>query len=357
MSSESSPEGSHRRPSAVAVPGLPDCPAEPDRIRALRTPRSFAPRALERAELEGLPAIVVADGASAMRRFAEFFAVTIRNRNTRIAYAQAVGQFLDFATQHGVTSLTKITPLHVAAYIESHSGSAPTRKQHLAAIRRLCDWLVTGQIIPANPAASVRGPSHVVDVGKTPILAGDEVRRFLDAIPIYNAVGLRDRALVGVLFFAGARISAALAITPRDWYREGRRYRLRLHEKGGSVHTLPFHHEARELLEQYVEATGFAAEPSAPIFRAAARDGQLTERPLLPLHAWRMIRRRARAADLASHAGCHTFRASAITLLRQQGATLEIMQRFANHKQPKTTLLYDRTSRDLPDAEVERIQI
>jgi hypothetical protein len=139
------------------------------------------------------------------------------------------------------------------------------------------------------------------------------------------------------------------SLTPRDWYREGRRYRIRLHEKRGHERILPLHYEARELLEQYAEASGAAAAPAAPIFRAAARDGQLTERALQPRHAWRMIQRRARAADLASHAGCHTFRASAITLLRQQGATLERMQRFAGHKQPKTTLLYDRTARDLPD--------
>jgi site-specific recombinase XerD len=356
MSSGRSPRTPPRGASAL-VPGV-ERPAEPDHDRAgLRPARSFTPGSLARAELEGLPAIVVADGQSAMRRFAEFFAVTIENPNTRRAYAQAVGQFLDFAAQHGVTSLRRIEPIHVAAYIQSHSGSAPTKKQHLAAIRHLCDWLVTGHVIEVNPASSVRGPKHKVDQGKTPILKPEQVRLFLDAIPIYDVIGLRDRALVGVLFFAGARISAALGITPRDLYREGREYRIRLLEKGGDDRSLPLHHQARELLDQYTEAAGSAARPDAPIFRAAARDGRLTERPLQARHAWRMIQRRARAADIASHAGCHTFRASAITLMRQRGATLEMMQRFAGHKQPKTTLLYDRTERDVPEAEVERIQI
>jgi site-specific recombinase XerD len=323
----------------------------------LHPPASFTPADLESAALERLPALVVAGGPSAMRRFVEFFAVTIRTPNTRRAYAQACGQFLDFVTQLGVPSLRRITPLHVAAYIEHHSGAPPTKKQHLAAIRRLGDWLVTGHVLDVNPAASVRGPAYVVEKGKTPILKPEEVRRFLDAIPIYHPIGLRDRALVGVLFFAGARISAALALTPRDWFRSDGHYKIRLLEKGNREHTLPLHHEARELLEQYVEALGAAAIPTAPIFRAAARSGQLTDRPLQPRHAWRMIQRRARAADLASHAGCHTFRASAITLMRRRGATLEMMQRFAGHRQPKTTLLYDRTERDLPPAEVERIQI
>jgi integrase/recombinase XerD len=150
-------------------------------------------------------------------------------------------------------------------------------------------------------------------------------RRFLT----HDVIALRDRSLVAVLFFCGARISAALALTPRDWYREGRRYRIRLHEKGGHVHVLPLHREAREHLELYVETSGVAAQPTAPIFRAVTRARQLTERPLSPLPAWQMIRRRARRADLATNTGCHTFRASAITLLRRQGATLEVAQRFA----------------------------
>ena len=54
--------------------------------------------------------------------------------------------------------LRAIAPLHVAAYIRTHPGSAPTVKQHLAAIRVLCDWLVVHQVLPANPAAAVRGP-------------------------------------------------------------------------------------------------------------------------------------------------------------------------------------------------------
>jgi integrase/recombinase XerD len=146
-------------------------------------------------------------------------------------------------------------------------------------------------------------------------------------------------------------------VTPRDGFQEGRKYRIRLDEKGGQEHVLPLHHEALEHLEHYLEAFGVGTQPTAPIFRASARDRQLTERPMQAVHAWQMIRRRARAADLHSHVGCHTFRASAITLLRRQGATLEMPQRFADHRHPKTTLLYDRTSRDLHDSEVERIQI
>jgi site-specific recombinase XerD len=322
----------------------------------LPTPTSFTPSDLARAELERLPAIVVADGPGAMRRFVEFFAVTIRCPNTRIANAQAVGRFLDFATSRGVTSLSKIRPLHVAAYIESHSGSLPTRKQHLAAIRSLCKWLVVGHILEHNPAADVKGPAYVVEKGKTPVLKGDQVRRLLDSIQGEDLLALRDRALISVLFFQGARISAALGVAPRDLFKHGHEHHIRLLEKGNKLRDMPLHHSARELLERYIAAAGLAAEPTAPIFRIV-KEGLITDRPLPPARAWDMIQRRRQHSGLDAHASCHTFRASAITIHREKGASLEWTQLFAFHKDARTTRLYDRSDRKLSEAEVERIQI
>ena len=66
----------------------------------------------------------------------------------------------------------------MAAYIWTHPGSVPTVKQHLAAIRALCDWLVVHQVLPVNPAAAVRGPKHVVTKGATPVLTPVETRGF-----------------------------------------------------------------------------------------------------------------------------------------------------------------------------------
>ena len=120
-------------------------------------------------------------GGQARKRFLEFFTATIRNENTRMAYARAVGAFFRWCESYRL-ELIDIEPIHVAAYIERHPGAPPTVKQHLAAIRMLFDWLVTGQILPINPAAAVRGPKHVVTVGRTPVLAADEARQLLDSI-------------------------------------------------------------------------------------------------------------------------------------------------------------------------------
>ena len=161
-----------------------------------------------------VPAIVADAGDQAVRRFLEFFAATIRNRNTRTAYLHAVSRFFAWCDHHKLGALADIEPLHVAAYIEAlgENFEKPTVKQHLAAIRMLFDWLVTGQIVATNPAHAVRGPKHVVKTGKTTVLDAEQARRLLDSIDTSTVVGLRDRALISVMTFAFARIGAVVAV-------------------------------------------------------------------------------------------------------------------------------------------------
>jgi site-specific recombinase XerD len=112
-------------------------------------------------------------------------------------------------------SLRALAPLYVAAYICTHRGSVPTVKHHLAAIRVLCDWLVVSQILPTNPAGAVRGPKHIVTTGTTPVLTAGETRLLLDRISTGTIVGLRDRALIGVMAYSFARVSAVVGMRRR----------------------------------------------------------------------------------------------------------------------------------------------
>ncbi len=140
-----------------------------------------------------VPAIIAGAGERAGRRFVEFFTANIRNANTRAAYARAVGDFFAWLEDRGVT-LEGAEPVIVAAYIEQlgKTKSPPTVKQSLAAIRMLFDWMVVGQVLPMNPASSVRGPKHVVKRGKTPVLTADQARQLLDSIDTSDVIGLRD---------------------------------------------------------------------------------------------------------------------------------------------------------------------
>ena len=193
-------------------------PCRPCRRQPPLAPVAASPAALVLPggwQIEGLPATVLRAGPQAAERTVEFFTAQIRNPHTRFfTWCDACG--LDLA---------EISPIAVATYIDEMQRGyrAPTIKQHLAAIRRLFDWLVIGQVVPANPAASVRGPTHVVRTGKTPVLQPAEARQLLDSIDTATLPGLRDRALLGVMVYSFARVSAVVGIRVEDYYQQGKR--------------------------------------------------------------------------------------------------------------------------------------
>src|SRR3954451_1707313 len=169
-----------------------------------------------------LPALVAGAGERASLRFLEFFAANIRNPHTRRAYGRAAEEFLAWCASAGVPSIRAVQPVHVATWIEAATRelAAPSVKQRLAAIRHLFDWLVTGQVMPVNPAGSVRGPAHSVRVGKTPVLDPAEARRLLNSIDVTTPAGLRDRALIALMVYSFARVGAALGMKVEDVYTQ-----------------------------------------------------------------------------------------------------------------------------------------
>jgi site-specific recombinase XerD len=307
-----------------------------------------------------VPALIAAAGERAARRFLEFFAANIRNPHTRRAYAHAVAGFMTWCDANRVGAITAVQPLHVAAWIEQQTRdhAAPTAKLRLAALRHLFDWLMTDQVMPTNPAGSVRGPAHVVKVGKTRVLAPEEARALIDRIEITTPVGLRDRALIGLMVFSFARIGAALGMKVEDVFTQNRRLWVRLCEKGGKAHAMPCHHNLETYLLAYIEGAGLAGDPKGPLFRTIGRGtGLLTRTPLPQANAYAMIGRRAAAAGIATKLGSHSFRATGITAYLKNGGTLEKAAQMANHASTRTTQLYDRRREELSFDEVERIRV
>ena len=307
-----------------------------------------------------VPALVAAAGDVASRHFLDFFTSNIRNPNTRAAYARGVGDFMAWCDGIELSELCDIEPMHVAAYIEGvgREFSAPTVKQRLAAIRMLFDWLVVRQVVAMNPASAVRGPKHVVNKGKTPVLDADEARLLLDSIPLNTITGLRDRALIGLMVYSFARISAAVAMNVEDvFWQRGRRW-VRLHEKGGKEHTMPAHHNLQDYLEEYLAAAGIEDDAKGALFRTArGRSQVLQPTRLLRANAWDIVQRRAKRAGLQTKINNHTFRATGITAYLKNGGKLEHAQTMAAHSSTRTTQLYDRRGDEVSLDEVERIGI
>jgi integrase/recombinase XerD len=225
-----------------------------------------------------LPAMFLRDEKTA-ERFFGFFTANIRNRNTRRAYYKAACRFSDWCEGRGLLDLAHVKPAHVAAYIEwlgkaepeGQGLSKPTLKQHLAALRMLFDWLVVGHILDTNPAHAVRGPKYSQRKGKTPVLDRGEARALLAVIDTGSFTGLRDRALIGVMIYTFARVGAALQMNVGDYFSQGRRGWVRLHEKGGKEHEAPRVPKLEMYLDEYIAAAGIAGDIDAPLFRTTGR--------------------------------------------------------------------------------------
>ena len=120
---------------------------------------------------------------------------------------------------------------------------------------------------PAAPSANETGtpsePAHAPQVERA-----RETRALLDGIDISTLTGLRDRALLGVLVYSFARVSAAVSLRVADYYTQGRRSFFRLHEKGGRYNVVPAHHTAQAYVDAYLEAAGIGEDRRGPLFRS-----------------------------------------------------------------------------------------
>lgn len=301
-----------------------------------------------------VPALIAAEGEQTRERYFEFFAAQIRNRNTRSAYLQAAQQFFAWSETLGL-SLAQIRPLHVAAYIEARQRdlSPPSVKQHLAALRMLFNWFVTGQVLPSNPALFVKGPRFSRQTGITPILEANEMRTLLNSIDTASVKGLRDRAAIAIMAYTFARVSAVVQLRREDYRLVAKRPQLRLQEKGGKEKLAWLHHEAEEFLDAYLEASGIC-DPKAPLFQSLDAQHRFSGKAMSRRDLLRAVKQHCAAANLPEEICNHTFRGTGITVFLQNGGSLEAAQDMANHSDPRTTKLYDRRKDLATISEIER---
>ena len=306
-----------------------------------------------------VPVMISNLGDDATRSFLSFFVDHIRNRNTREAYLRAANRFFEWCDLRDL-QFSNVQSFHVSAYIEEigQTLAIASVKQNLAAMRMLFDWLMIRQVCSQNPCHAVRGPKLKVTTGKTPVLDEADAKLLLNSITGTDLVSLRDRALIALMIYSFARISAALSMDVKDYSARGRRMWIQLKEKGGRQHAMPCHHKLEEYLDAYVSAAGIQDQKSEPLFRSAiGRTGRLTEKRLRRGNAYDAIRRRARQAGIATEICPHTFRATGITNYLTNSGSLEIAQQMAAHADARTTKLYDRRNEQVSLDEIERITI
>jgi len=154
-----------------------------------------------------VPENLIRAGTNAVFAAEEFFKATVNNAHTERAYTRAIARFLAWCERSGV-ELREITSGLAGEYVGELAVSAPTKNQTLAALRHFFDGLVTRHAVALNPFASVRGVKHGVSEGATREIGIEQARKLLRSIDVAHVVGLRDRAVLGILAYTGARVGA-----------------------------------------------------------------------------------------------------------------------------------------------------
>lgn len=225
---------------------------------------------------------------------------------------------------------------------------------------------MTGQVLETNPAEPVRSPNLNTDGGKTPALTAEEARELLDLIVASRQGSSRkdlpqlpDRAIISVMTYTFARMSAVTGLDVRDYFWAEHRWKIRLYEKGGQRRTVPFHHKAKEYLNAHTDEADIGDDEETPLFQSLrGRTGELTGRLLQPDNVLQMVKRRSEEAEFdPSQVSCHTFRATGITTYLENDGDLEIAQHVAGHTSANTTQIYDRRDQHVDQEGIERVRI
>lgn len=304
------------------------------------------------------PALVAEAGSAAKFAWEEFIYGKIRNPHTRTAYERAIRKFLNHC-QTIQKQLPTISPRDVGQYLDNLNYAPATKKLQLSALRHFFDVLVSRHVIVLNPAASVRGERLQVVEGKTPEVSIKQARRLMDSFDVDSVVGLRDRAVIGIMIYTAARVGAVAKLRRQDFYDLGDQHCLQFTEKGGKFREIPVRHDLQNFIWAYLNAGCLEySEKSQPLFRTTIRrTGRLTSNRMSANDMGRMVKRRFKDAGLPARLSPHSFRVTTITDLLEQGVPLEDVQNLAGHADPRTTRLYDRRKRKVTRNLVERISV
>jgi integrase/recombinase XerD len=257
------------------------------------------------------------------------------------SYARDLKDAADWLEAQGVGSWAAVEELHLVAYLASLSrrGLAPrTRARRLSALRGLYGFLARERRAAGDPLAGVSGPK--LPGGLPHFLSVEQMGRLLEAPPPDTDLGLRDRALLELMYAAGLRASEAVGLAVGDvQFQVGC---LVVRGKGAKERLVPVHQGALELLRAYLAGPRerLARRPPPEEVFLNARGG-----PLSRMGLWKIVRKHAAAAGLPPEVSPHTLRHTFATHLLEGGADLRSVQLMLGHADISTTEVYTHVTR------------
>jgi integrase/recombinase XerD len=275
------------------------------------------------------------------RLFLEYLAVEKGlARNTILAYSRDIGKFLDFV-KAGKLAWNRVPEEALVRFIhrESQAGlSARSLARLISGLRSYFRFLVLSGFVKKDPSSQLATPSTWRSLPK--FLTVDEVAKLLQAPDGAKPRGLRDRAMLEVLYGSGLRVSELISLKLAEVNLEAGF--LVCHGKGGKERIVPLGRKACDAVRRYLAEV-------RPALISEARDELFLSRrgrPFTRQGFWKLLGQYARRAGLASRISPHILRHSFATHLLERGADLRSVQLMLGHSQITTTQIYTHVSRE-----------
>ncbi|MBT3169784.1 MAG: tyrosine-type recombinase/integrase [Candidatus Cloacimonetes bacterium] len=263
--------------------------------------------------------------------------------HTKKTYLQAVRDFIGFNEIESAEKLKEVDQAHVIAWRDSlieQGASERTVNARISAISSLFKHLCEKQIAKRNPTIGVRRPKVETKEVKSPIITPNQVRQILNATSPDTLKGLRDSAILHILFYTGCRISEVGKLKVKDYYEDGGYCVLHFTIKGGKKNKIAIHQELQIVLRRYLSASGHGSESDSPLILAVKRAG--LRRHLKKNQLANIFNKYAQQVGLPRGVYPHSARATFITQALENGAKIEAVRRSVGHSKINTTQMYDK---------------
>ena len=249
--------------------------------------------------------------------------------NTASAYRSDAAFFLDSA---GVPP-DRITPDDIIAYLATRTGySKRSQARLLSALKSFFNYLAAERMIKENPCDMVDAPK----IGRylPEVLSVEEVEKIMDSVPLSDVAGLRDRAVLEVLYGCGLRVSEVVGLKISDVFVKEKF--VRVVGKGDKQRLVPIDGIALDFVGRYLEVRPEPYDRESEDILFLNRFG----RKLSRVSVFKMVKRQALIAGIGKEISPHTFRHSFATHLIENGADLRAVQEMLGHESILTTEIY-----------------
>ena len=296
---------------------------------------------MDDAALDDLPALPEASAAAIDRFLEALWIEDGLSDNTLQAYRRDLTLYGRWLGREAGRAIDASTETDLRAYaLARHAGSrATTANRRLTVFKRYFRWALREHRLQADPTLRLLAARQPLRVPKT--LSEGQVEALLTAPPLDTPLGLRDRAMLELLYASGLRVSELVGL--RSAHVGFAEAALRVTGKGNKERVVPFGEEAHAWLMRYLRearAAILGGQASDALF-VTARGGPMTRQAF-----WQLIKKHARAAGIAVPLSPHTLRHAFATHLLNHGADLRSVQMLLGHADISTTTIYTHVARE-----------